>query len=145
MALHRSGGVHVRGHERRHGPQVCVSAHLLCRHAGIGCIHGRTSLSQLGTDQANAPNFGVRPIVIHGPCQSGKSLEICLCAWLAYSVYETVPYIFVMNHGGLGIIPLIMSAVDRFNRIVDQHVKSVCGTFENIDLGRGWRVKNRKI
>ena len=89
-------------------------------------LRGRTSLSKLGADQANAPDFGKgRPILIYGPCQSGKSQEICLLAWLAYFCFETVPFIFVMNHGGLGIIPLIMGAVARFNDVIDQLVKSV--------------------
>ena len=89
-------------------------------------LRRRTSLSKLGTDQANAPDFGKgRPILIYGPCQSGKSQEICLPAWLAYFCFETVPFIFVMNHGGLGIIPLIMGAVARFNDVIDHLVKSV--------------------
>ena len=36
-----------------------------------------------------------------------------VCVWLAYFDYETVPYVFVMNHGGLGCIPQLRFAVGQ--------------------------------
>jgi hypothetical protein len=99
----------------------------VCRHIKEELLRGRTSLSKLGTEMPNAPDFGKgRPIMIQGPCQSGKTQEMCTVCWLAYFCYETVPFIFVMNAGGLGMITLILDGVARFNKRIDDIVKKIC-------------------
>jgi hypothetical protein len=104
----------------------------LPRHQGsvpivnVQLILGITCLSKLGTGQANSPEFGTgRTIVIHGHCQSGKSHEICVCSWLADFIYETLPYVFVMNHGGLGILPQMRGAFKAFHKNADTIVQVI--------------------
>lgn len=61
---------------------------------------------------------------------------MCTVCWLAYFCYKTVPFIFVMNAGGLGMIPLILGGVTRFNKRIDDMVKKILPHCSSEDLKR---------
>jgi hypothetical protein len=104
---------------------------LLAKTPGLGtnCGSAASSRNNIGVEAWHWPGQRARvictgrTIVIHGHCQSGKSHEMCLCYWLAYFIYETLPYVFVMNHGGLGILPQMRGAFKAFHKNVDTIVQ----------------------
>jgi hypothetical protein len=104
---------------------------LLAKTPGLGtnCESAASSRNNIGVEAWHWPGQRARvictgrTIVIHGHCQSGKSHEMCLCYWLAYFIYETLPYVFVMNHGGLGILPQMRGAFKAFHKNVDTIVQ----------------------